>query len=71
LAGYKLRAENLTVFIEQNNNLNKLTEFHFPINKTTKEKLKKGGCTFILHLTAKDRVVNPKIKLLLIQHLDI
>lgn len=43
LAEWNLQTENLTVFIEQDKKLNKLTEIQFPINKTTKKKIKQRG----------------------------
>ncbi|MCK4447675.1 MAG: hypothetical protein KAW56_11425 [Candidatus Marinimicrobia bacterium] len=43
LAEWNLTTERLTVSIEQNEQLVKLSENKFPINKTTKKKLKKSG----------------------------
>jgi len=43
LAEWNLQKETLRVFIEQNKKLKKLTNIQFPINKTTKKKLKESG----------------------------
>jgi len=43
LAQWNLRSEQLSVFIEQNEHLQTLTEIDFPINPLTKKRLTKGG----------------------------
>jgi len=43
LAEWNLKTQRLTVFIEQDQKLNKLSEIKFSINNTTQKKLKQGG----------------------------
>ena len=43
LAQWNLKSEQLSVFIEQNERLQTLTQIDFPINPLTQKRLKKGG----------------------------
>ena len=49
LAQWNLKSEKLTVFREQNETLQTLTQINFPVNPLTRKRLKKGGkCLFCL-----------------------